>query len=93
MGTELGDKLCGYLDQIGYSDISYKQILEYYSRILFTIASEFVAIPMMLLLSGVHERFETEVGNNKIDDPDIDQMVLDYKDAIIETFEEVSPSQ
>ncbi|MFZ8855896.1 MAG: hypothetical protein ACO2OX_01720 [Candidatus Nanopusillus sp.] len=93
MGVELGDKLCGYLDQIGYSDISYKQILEYYSRILFAIASEFIAIPMMLLLSGVHERFEKEVGDNKIDDPEIDQMVSDYKDAIIETFEEVSPSQ
>jgi len=92
MGETLAEKFCEYLENIGFSDISYKQVLEYFTRLIFGVSVELFSIPLMIFLSGVHDKLESIVGTDKIDDPQIDEMIKDYKDAIIETFQEISPS-
>jgi len=92
MGETLAEKFCEYLENIGFSDVSYKQVLEYFTRLIFGVSVELFSIPLIIFLSGVHDKLESIVGTDKIDDPQIDEMIKDYKDAIIETFEEISPS-
>jgi len=85
IGEEFANLFVEYIEKIGFSDESYKQVIEYYTRLLLLLSIELLNYELAFALSGAVSSLLDKI-SDKIDDPDIDEWIYEIQEEIYKTL-------